>query len=124
MEDRPAVRAAQELGGDFKYAVEWHLAHGFIYASDLVFGMARPVLSTWDLDTLNDPANVALTDEADAWYFQCVVGQAAEAFSRLPFPLPHCMWFREKNAKLQKIRYERLQSLLLHEPRRTIGFLQ
>ena len=108
-----AAFAAYHKGGEpftpWTVALDWHLQHGLVIATDRAFLMARAVPSTAD-----DSAQLTLrlpqgTEPLDCWHVWAAAGDLGALLAiAADHPLPWISWSRRGRLPLTRVRYGQL----------------
>lgn len=87
-----AAKLCTLRGASFRYELEAHLLHGYVYSAPDYFAMARPVsrsINVGDLEAVHP------REECDAWFIWLAVGDLQKLLKLLPFDLPWVGWHRQ-----------------------------
>lgn len=107
-----AVIAAELYDPDrprsFKEDLEAHLLHGYVFSGPEWFLLGRPVVSTADIELINDPWYV-FPGPHDCWYVHAYadtrsnnfVGLVEKVLRYMPYALPLVAWTRQRDERLR-----------------------
>ena len=85
----------------FEWYVDWHLRHGYVFATPEFFVAFRPVCHESPPEQVIDPTCLFPPDKCDAWFIFCGAGSMRKAWSVMPHELPWIGYERLKGDILE-----------------------
>lgn len=104
-----AVYEQEPCARTFRYDLELHFLHGFVFCTPSYFIMGRPVDRYADHRLIIDPAFTFDSHEVNTWHIYLMAGNPSAAWSIMPYPLG---WFSfERRNELRFYEAERIRRL-------------